>query len=287
MHASIYSFSQDIIVAKPLTSTPVQEEIPDWGIAVFESHHASDFVMTPRSHNFHKFVYIVAGAGELHIDQTVARCAVHSMIAVPPGCRNWIIDDPPNPITLYALCIDSQRVPHAAPLLNDLGQYQKMCPPSLAGRLESRWRRLLYYQSWENPYRPAAVTSAAIDLLLQLTSATPENDEHQTDELLGDYLTWLSANFFEPMTIDEAAAMTGRSRRSFTSAFKSQTGQSWLNYLQALRVEHACHLLRDTNRTIASIAFESGFEELSSFYRVFKKLRSASPGEWREQHAED
>ena len=49
-----------------------------------------------------------------------------------------------------------------------------------------------------------------------------------------------------------------------------------------LRVEHARRLLQQTHRTIASIAFECGFEDLSTFYRAFKREVGTSPRRWRQ-----
>ena len=71
------------------------------------------------------------------------------------------------------------------------------------------------------------------------------------------------------------------SRRRFTTLFAEVTGQSWADHLAALRIEYAKTLLRETTRSIVSIAFECGYEELSSFYRAFKRAAGISPGEWR------
>ena len=48
-----------------------------------------------------------------------------------------------------------------------------------------------------------------------------------------------------------------------------------------LRVEYAKRLLRETKRSVTAIAFECGFEELSNFYRAFKKHAQVPPLEWR------
>jgi len=63
--------------------------------------------------------------------------------------------------------------------------------------------------------------------------------------------------------------------------FREVTGESWLSYLRRLRLEHARSLLRDRNRSIAAVAFESGFEDLSSFYRAFKTATGMVPHQWR------
>ena len=51
--------------------------------------------------------------------------------------------------------------------------------------------------------------------------------------------------------------------------------------MRRTRVEHAKRLLEQTDRTVLSIAFECGFEDLSTFYRAFKREVDESPNHWR------
>ena len=71
------------------------------------------------------------------------------------------------------------------------------------------------------------------------------------------------------------------SRRRFTQLFREVTGSSWADHRTELRINYACRLLRETDRGIIAIAFESGFEDLSSFYRAFKRQTGDSPIRWR------
>jgi AraC-like DNA-binding protein len=73
----------------------------------------------------------------------------------------------------------------------------------------------------------------------------------------------------------------GLSRRHFTQLFRDITGQTWLTMLQRHRLAHARRLLIETDRSIASIGYECGFEDLTTFYRVFKKSEGTSPLAWR------
>ena len=73
------------------------------------------------------------------------------------------------------------------------------------------------------------------------------------------------------------------SRRKFTNDFRDKTGKTWLAYLNVRRIEHAKTLLRDTESKVTSIAFQSGFEELSTFYRTFNRLTGMRPLDYRTQ----
>ena len=95
------------------------------------------------------------------------------------------------------------------------------------------------------------------------------------------YVDDLEDHFFEASNLDSAAAGLGISRRRFTQLFRQVTSTSWLSYVRRLRVEHAKRLLGQTQRTVLSIAFECGFEDLSTFYRAFKREVGHSPNHWR------
>ena len=114
---------------------------------------------------------------------------------------------------------------------------------------------------------------------------TDLSQEPGVDEMVA-YIRHLDTHFFEATTIDEASSSIGIPRRRFTQLFRGVTGQTWLNYVQELRVEHACKLLETTDRPITSIAFECGFAELSTFYRAFRKMRDVTPSAWRRTRAE-
>ena len=82
--------------------------------------------------------------------------------------------------------------------------------------------------------------------------------------------------------LDAAASSLGLSRRRFTQLFREITGTSWLAHVRGLRIDHAKKLLESTDRTVLSVAFECGFEDLSTFYRAFKRETDESPNKWRQ-----
>ena len=63
--------------------------------------------------------------------------------------------------------------------------------------------------------------------------------------------------------------------------FKQVTGINFVEYVACTRFEKACGLLHDGDRRISDIAFAAGFQSLSQFNRVFKKLVGKSPTQFR------
>lgn len=66
--------------------------------------------------------------------------------------------------------------------------------------------------------------------------------------------------------------------------FHHATGLTFREYVAQVRIEHAKALLLSTGKSVTEIAYESGFQSLSQFHRVFRKAFSATPGALRRKH---
>lgn len=62
-------------------------------------------------------------------------------------------------------------------------------------------------------------------------------------------------------------------------------GVTFTDYLNSLKVEHACKLLTETNLSIIDISLSTGFEDQSYFTKVFKKAKGVTPKMYRSANA--
>ena len=93
--------------------------------------------------------------------------------------------------------------------------------------------------------------------------------EHQGDEL----------------SLGEVSKAVNTSTFYFCKMFKKYTGVNFTNYVSRLRIEKAKNLLLNPNLRVSEIAYEVGFQSLTHFNRVFKKIIGQSPTEYRGQLA--
>ncbi len=99
--------------------------------------------------------------------------------------------------------------------------------------------------------------------------------------------------FYESLTKREVYSLktaevikhSGKSREHLSRLFKDATGQTLGAYLNDLRIEHAAAMLTTTYFDIIDIALESGFENLSTFYHLFKKKKGMSPKQYRTRYS--
>ena len=91
----------------------------------------------------------------------------------------------------------------------------------------------------------------------------------------------IDAAFDEAWPITKLARVSRVSAAHFARSFKQAFGLPPHRYLLTRRIERAAALLRDTDRPITEIAFETGWKSLGTFGRVFRDITGASPGEIR------
>ena len=65
--------------------------------------------------------------------------------------------------------------------------------------------------------------------------------------------------------------------------FKKETGMSLNEYIQKIRIEKSCALLRGTDRSIREIAEQVGYKDLKFFKEVFKRFMQMTPREYRKK----
>ena len=97
---------------------------------------------------------------------------------------------------------------------------------------------------------------------------------------------WKARNFIhehsdEDLSLTKVAKSVHISPNYLSEKFKEVTGVNFVDYIARHRIEKARKLLQDLNLRISEIAFAVGFQSLSQFNRVFRKLAGKSPTAYR------
>jgi AraC-like DNA-binding protein len=85
----------------------------------------------------------------------------------------------------------------------------------------------------------------------------------------------------EELSLTEVAQVVNMNANHLSENFKQVTGTNFVEYVARTRFANACGLLRNPNLRISEIAFAVGFQSLSQFNRVFKRLSGKSPTQYR------
>lgn len=100
--------------------------------------------------------------------------------------------------------------------------------------------------------------------------------------LVQNLIHYMKDHLQENIGLQDIASHVNMGVSSVSTIFKEETGTTIYDYLTNLRVEKACELLQNSSMKIADIALQVGYQNENSFIRAFRKIKSITPGKFRE-----
>lgn len=95
---------------------------------------------------------------------------------------------------------------------------------------------------------------------------------------------YMDEHYTEDLTLEQVADIAGFSKFHFSRLFKQYSGQNFYEYLCFRRIKAAETLLLRPDISITEVALQSGFSSLSTFNRMFKKLKKCTPSKYRRMY---
>ncbi|MHA8067370.1 AraC family transcriptional regulator [Aquirufa sp. ROCK2-A2] len=143
--------------------------------------------------------------------------------------------------------------------------------------------------------------SYGVDRILGLISLLDELSKRQTSFIapntfhnvvskksemrINKVCNYIQNHFSDKLSIKKVADLIHLTESNFCKFFKKATGKTYSNYINEIRINEACRLLVQTEKTVSQISFECGFETLSYFNRVFMKIKQTTPSKYKESHS--
>ncbi|HNX26753.1 MAG TPA: AraC family transcriptional regulator [Phycisphaerae bacterium] len=258
--------------------------LPCYGVLAASHSHTRDFRTALHAHPFYSLFYIVAGKGFLDINTAAESKRIelsdNSAVLLEPGINHQIIDRPRNPMTLFVIYFSCQTADGiTSPDIAALRQTPVKPGGFTAAEIRKQLRKILNEQSQQLIGYEASVISSLNAILISLLRTSPVNMQNgaSAQKRVRAILEYIQHNFSQSYSLSDAAAEINLSERHFTNLCRKITGMSFRKYLEGLRLSRARELLETTNMPATAIAFEVGYEELSTFYRAFKAKFKFSP----------
>jgi AraC-like DNA-binding protein len=161
----------------------------------------------------------------------------------------------------------------------------------ISGKSRDKLAKLMY----------AAVTASNLDRIILLLSIIKElaesnqysyissphaffkSNESETVRLNNIY-SYTLANYKDNITLEEISAISNLSVTSFCRYFKLMTKKTYNDFLVEIRISHACRFLIEDRHPTEVICFKCGFNNISNFYRHFKKITTLTPLEYKRKY---
>jgi len=126
-----------------------------------------------------------------------------------------------------------------------------------------------------------------IELIIKIFRLLDESSSirpaHKNQELINRAIEYMKINYTSDISLSHLAMKSFISKNYFSALFKEVTGTNVSDYIQNLRIEQACILLKNSDMKVIDISSQVGFNDIKFFYDVFKKIIGKTPGYFRKQ----
>ena len=246
---------------------------------------------------FWKITCILRGKGQILVDETFYPIHAGSLFFVHPAAETTFTFET-RELELYNILFDPALLGEDLETLRGSFQFFDIFSDSFRQRdhftlylLDStpKLRALIQEMKHEYTARPLnylLVLRAGLLKLLVLMQRGREMKVHRTGrERTAEYITFLlKRNYASKITLRTLAEKTGLTPNHLCSLYRKQTGKSIISALNAIRLEHAAAMLKESDAKVSRICLECGFGDVSYFYRLFARYYGSSPGEYRKKH---
>ncbi|MDP2527130.1 AraC family transcriptional regulator [Maribacter dokdonensis] len=103
-------------------------------------------------------------------------------------------------------------------------------------------------------------------------------------ERMARIISYLNENFENKIELETVASIAHMAPNAFCRYFKKRTQKSFVQFLNEIRIGHACKLLIEGKLQITTICYQSGFNTITNFNRQFKALMKMTPTEYMEPY---
>ena len=133
----------------------------------------------------------------------------------------------------------------------------------------------------KRPGWEALLQSLLSAILILLARAYRPGPASRTESPVYGCISYLDLHFREDIRLSDLLAQAHLSASAFSRAFRMATGLSFKAYLRERRIQYACALLQETDKSVSSICAECGYHDFSAFSRAFRASLGVTPFQYR------
>lgn len=220
------------------------------------------------------------GEIELTIQGRAHRLNSKSAVLIPANCEFYGQASAPSLASIFHFKLDragySNCFAHLNKLLNTEQSTQVF---KLSDLIENDIKRCLSLHASNSPQEN---TSSLFSFVLsELKNSSDHNSLKQPNSKFKRLLIEIDKTILQETTTAFWAGKMNMSESHFRHEFKKQVGTTLVNYKNHNKITLACEQLEQSSQSIQQIAYNLGFTELSSFYRLFKKITQQTPKQFR------
>ncbi len=125
------------------------------------------------------------------------------------------------------------------------------------------------------------LTELILKIFRKLEKRNDQIGKDNQHKYVENAIEFLKANYNSRINIENIVENMFLSKDYFRQLFKDVTGQSITSYIQHIRIEQACMMLANSERSVSDISVKCGYNDIKFFYQTFKKIKGVTPGDYR------
>lgn len=139
------------------------------------------------------------------------------------------------------------------------------------------------------PTRSSDILEYLLKLADEISGAASDEEDQQSDglpPLVAKAVEYIEEHYNENLTLQQVAEQIGITGGYLSTLFAQNLNRGFVEYLNEVRIEHACIYLQQNYLKTYEIAYKVGFNDEKYFSRVFKKIKGESPAAFRKTKTE-
>jgi transcriptional regulator GlxA family with amidase domain len=158
-----------------------------------------------------------------------------------------------------------------------------------SGGASSFWNLIIYlidkYAGRDVAIACAKIYEIEIDRTSQSAFIMFSGQKDHGDEPIKEAQSFIEQNFHKKITVEQLAAMSAMTRRTFERRFKEATSNTVIEYLQRVKIEAAKRSLEANRKNVSEVMYDVGYTDTKAFRTTFKKITGLSPLDYRNKYA--
>lgn len=216
----------------------------------------------------------------------IAPDAIHTAKQLRKGSVGYNILISPRLLINVMNSIDCDR--YTTPLFTRRPDACLISPQEKNGhRIIESLRALYYTEATESRYELLVLESLVsiwrnLLTIFSKQELPPEDDgKHLREQRMRTMVDYIHQHFSQPISIQDIARSSGISKSECFRCFAGMSNMTPLEYLNEIRLLHACRLLTTTTQSVSEICYATGFSGASYFSKRFKEQYGVTPKEYR------
>lgn len=277
---------------KAIVYNYTMNENPSISVQYRESQLSQDNLT--HFHNEHEIIFVLDGSAEFMIENKKYVLSKNTLLIISNFERHYRLTETPLYKRYVLLFNDSDIEVPDSNLLSLFYQRNKdfrhvvELTDEHAERIKHIFSEFVSEYIQNDRFSSTLLTAKLSELLVLIYRACPENftgiSENSYRKIIYNAQNYVHKNFREPITLASVAQHFFANVYYFSSKFKEYTGVPFKKYLINLRLADAKRQLLHTDKSVAQIAKDCGFNDVSNFIRCFQSTESIAPLQFRKKH---